>query len=207
MFPGLPRDLWALRLAGSPATQTYIAERTCAAERTRWISSIAGASSLGTVVGPVLAPLFIIGSVGFTGPLYAFALIATAMLIIVARYLDEAPIFVTKPALRSDKTARGPPWLRSNCAPFLAYGFLLFVCQNALAQTLGFLIIDETNKALTEHSSAALLRIAQSHIEIAMVGGAIASSFALWGLIPVFRMTPKALLRWGAGLASLGSLS
>lgn len=192
--------------ASSPASQTYVAERTCAAERTRWMSSIAGASSLGTVVGPVLAPLFIIGSVGFAGPLYAFALIATAMLIIVARYLDEAPILVTKRARRSDDTARGEPWFRSSVAHFLAYGFLLFVCQNALAQTLGFLIIDETNKALTEQSSAALLRIAQSHIELAMVGGAIASLLALWGLIPVFRMTPKALLRWGAGLASLGSL-
>ncbi|MET4323735.1 MFS transporter [Bradyrhizobium sp. RT5a] len=193
--------------ATSPANQTYIAERTCPADRTRWISSIAGASSLGTVVGPVLAPLFIIESFGYAGPLYAFALIATTMLIIVARYLDEAPILATKPPLRSDKTARGPPWLRSNFVPFLAYGFLLFVCQNALAQTLGFLIIDKTSKELPELPSPDLLRIAQGHIEIAMVCGALASLLALWALIPIFRMTPKALLRWGAGLASLGSVS
>jgi len=193
--------------ATSPANQTYIAERTCPADRTRWISSIAGASSLGTVVGPVLAPLFVIESLGYAGPLYAFALIATAMLIIVARYLDEAPILATKPSLRSDKTARGPPWLRSNFVPFVAYGFLLFVCQNALAQTLGFLIIDKTAKELPELPSPDLLRIAQGHIEIAMVCGALASLLALWALIPIFRMTPKALLRWGAGLASLGSVS
>ncbi|MCA1378655.1 MULTISPECIES: MFS transporter [unclassified Bradyrhizobium] len=192
--------------ATSPASQTYIAERTCPAERTRWMSSTAGASSLGTVVGPVLAPLFIIESFGYAGPLYAFALIATTMLIIVARYLDEAPILATKPPLRSDKTARGPRWLRSNFVPFIAYGFLLFACQNALAQTLGFLIIDKTSKALPELPSEDLLRIAQGHIEIAMVCGALASLVALWGLIPIFRMTPKALLRWGAGLASLGSV-
>jgi len=193
--------------ATSPANQTYIAERTCPADRTRWISSIAGASSLGTVVGPVLAPLFVIESLGYAGPLYAFALIATAMLIIVARYLDEAPILATKPSLRSDKTARGPPWLRSNFVPFIAYGFLLFVCQNALAQTLGFLIIDKTSKELPELPSEDLLRIAQGHIAIAMVCGALASLVALWAVIPIFRMTPKALLRWGAGLASLGSVS
>ncbi|MCK1757011.1 MFS transporter [Bradyrhizobium sp. 137] len=192
--------------ATSPASQTYIAERTCPAERTRWMSSIAGASSLGTVVGPVLAPLFIIGVFGFAGPLYAFALIATIMLIIVALYLDEAPILVTKPPLRSDKVARKQVWLQSNFAPFIVYGFLLFVCQNALAQTLGFLIIDKTSKALPELPSSALLHIAQGHIEIAMVGGALASLLALWGLIPMFRMTPKVLLRWGAGLASLGSV-
>lgn len=192
--------------AASPASQTYIAERTCPAERTRWMSSTAGASSLGTVVGPVLAPLFIIESFGHAGPLYAFALIATTMLIVVARYLDEAPILATKPPLRSDKTARGPPWLRSNFVPFIAYGFLLFVCQNALAQTLGFLIIDKTSKARPELPSLDLLRMAQGHIEIAMVCGALASLLALWALIPIFRMTPKALLRWGAGLASLGSV-
>lgn len=192
--------------ASNPASQAYIAERTCPAERTRWISSIAGASSLGTVVGPVVAPLFIIGVFGFAGPLYAFGLIATAMLIIVARYLDEAPILATKPPLRTGKAAGKPLWLSSNLAPFIAYGFLLLVCQNALAQTLGFLIIDKTNKALPELPSPALLRIAQGHIEIAMVGGALASLLALWGVIPMFRMTPKALLRWGAGLASLGSV-
>lgn len=192
--------------ATSPASQTYIAERTCPAERTRWMSSIAGATSLGTVVGPVLAPLFIIGAFGFAGPLYAFALIATTMLIIVARHLDEAPILVTKPPLWSDKAAGGPPWHRSNFAPFIVYGFLLFVCQNALAQTLGFLIIDKTTKSLPELPSSALLRIAQGHIEIAMVAGAVASLLALWGLIPMFRMSPKALLQWGAGLASLGSV-
>ncbi|MGY4408140.1 MFS transporter [Bradyrhizobium sp. USDA 3315] len=191
--------------ATSPASQTYIAERTCPAQRTRWMSSIAGASSLGTVVGPVLAPLFIIGLFGFAGPLYAFALIATIMLIIVALYLDEAPILVTKPPARSDKAARKQMWLHSDFAPFIAYGFVLFVCQNALAQTLGFLIIDKASEALPELPFPALLRIAQGHIEIAMVGGALASLLALWGLIPMFRMPPKALLRWGAGLASLGS--
>ncbi|WP_347338476.1 MFS transporter [Bradyrhizobium forestalis] len=192
--------------ATSPASQTYIAERTCPAERTRWMSSIAGATSFGTVVGPVLAPLFIIGFFGLAGPLYAFALIATTILIVVARYLDEEPILLTKQPLLSDKEPRKQLWLHSNFASFIVYGFLLFVCQNALAQTLGFLIIDKTSKALPELPSPALLRIAQGHIEIAMVAGAVASLLALWGLIPVFRMTPKVLLRWGAGLASLGSV-
>lgn len=192
--------------ASSPASQTYIAERTCPSDRTRFMSSIAGASSLGTVVGPVLAPLFIIGSFGFAGPLYAFAIIAVTMMIIVRRYLDEAPVSVKKPSLGSNKTARGPPWFRSNFAPFIVYGFLLFVCQNALAQTLGFLIIDKTSEALPELPFADLLRAAQTHIEIAMVAGAAASLTALWGLIPMFHMTPKVLLRWGAGLASLGSV-
>lgn len=193
--------------ASSPASQAYVAERTSPAERTRWMSSIAGASSLGTVIGPVVAPLFIIGDFGYAGPLYAFGLLAMAMLIIIARYLDEAPISMTKLPPSSYKVmARKPLWFRSKLAPFITYGFLLLVCQNAQSQTLGFLIIDRTNKALPDIPSSALLRIAQGYIEMAMVTGAVTSLLALWGFIPTFSLTPKALMRWGAGLAAVGSL-
>lgn len=190
--------------AASPATQAYVAERTCPAERTRWMSSIAGAFSLGTVVGPAVAPVFIVGVFGFAGPLYAFAFIATAMLIIVARLLDEAPIGPPKQLPHTDKVARAPR--RSNLAPFIVYGFLLLVCQNAQAQTLGFLIIDKTHSALPAIPPPALLLLAQGHIQVAMISGAAASLLALWGFIPMFRMTPTALLRWGAGLAALGNV-
>lgn len=190
--------------ATTPASQTYVAERTCPAERTRWISSIAGAASLGTVVGPVVAPLFIIGVFGFAGPLYAFALIATAILIVVARYLDEAPISAPLPTLRPD--TRKPLWRYRTLTPFLVYGFLLLVSQTAQRQTLGFLLIDTTYRSEPALPSGDLLHVAQSYIEIAMVGGAAASLLALWGLIPTFRMTPRTLLQWGAGLAALGNL-
>ena len=75
--------------ASNPATQAYVAERTSAAERTQWRSNLAGAFSLGTVIGPVVAPVFIIGVFEFAGPLYAFALIALVMLLVVIRYLKE----------------------------------------------------------------------------------------------------------------------
>lgn len=84
---------------------------------------------------------------------------------------------------------------------FNRYGSLISFCQNAQAQTLGFLIIDETHKAL---SAPALPRLAQGYIEVAMVGGAAASLLALWGFIPMFRITPKALLRMGCGTGCTG---
>lgn len=192
--------------ATSPAIQAYIAERTSSAERTRWISNVAGAFSLGTVIGPVVAPLFTVGVFGFAGPLYAFALIAAAMLFVVARFLEEAPPLSLEPPARIEKEAHTPLWRSPNLAPFIAYGFLLLVCQNAQAQTLGFLIIDKAHEALPALQPPALLRLAQGHIAVAMVGGAIASLLALWVFIPVFRMTPKSLLRWGAGLAALGNV-
>lgn len=191
--------------ASNPATQAYVAERTRPEERTQWMSNLAGAFSLGTVVGPVAAPVFIIGVLAFAGPLYAFALIAGVMLVVVIRYLPEA-----RSARKARAERAAPPkkglWKDPRLVPFIVYGFLVSTCQSAQAQTLGFLIIDKTHKAFPELAPAALLRISQGNIEVAMVAGAIAGLLALWGLIRMFAMTPQSLLSWGAGLAALGNL-
>ena len=190
--------------ASNPATQAYVAERTHAAERTQWMSNLAGAFSLGTVVGPVLAPVFIVGVLEFAGPLYAFALIAALMLAVVIRYLKEDPVGAAVDRPRSQP--RRGLWRDRRLVPFIVYSFLLSSCQSALGQTLGFLIIDKTHKAFPELAPGALLHVSQGYIEVAMVAGAIAGLLALWGFIRMFAMTPKSLLRWGAGLAALGNL-
>jgi len=194
--------------ASNPATQAYVAERTTPAERTQWMSNLAGAFSLGTVIGPVLAPVFIVGVFEFAGPLYAFALIAALMLLVVIRYLKETPP-ETAVVGRGEKRAHAPSrqlWRDPRLVPFIVYGFLLSTCQSALGQTLGFLIIDKTHKAFPQLAPNNLLHIAQGYIEVAMVAGAISGLLALWGFIRMFSMTPKSLLRWGAGLAALGNL-
>jgi MFS family permease len=191
--------------ASNPATQAYVAQRTSPETRTQWMSNLAGAFSLGTVVGPVIAPIFILGALEFAGPLYAFAVIAAVMLIVVIRYLPEERV----PSMERKGPAaarRKALWRDPRLVPFIGYGFLLSVCQSAQAQTLGFLIIDKTHKAFPELDSHALLHIAQGYIEVAMVAGAIAGLLALWGFIRMFAMTPRSLLRWGAGLACLGNL-
>ena len=195
--------------ASNPATQAYVAERTSPAERTQWMSNLAGAFSLGTVIGPVLAPVFIVGVFEFAGPLYAFSLIAAVMLLVVVRYLKEAPAGEVAVGRRGEKRADAPRkqlWRDPRLVPFIVYGFLLSTCQSALGQTLGFLIIDKTHKAFPELAPHALLHVAQGYIEVAMVAGAISGLLALWGFIRMFSMTPKSLLRWGAALAALGNL-
>jgi MFS family permease len=192
--------------ASNPATQAFVAERTSPDERTQWMSNLAGAFSLGTVIGPVIAPVFIIGALEFAGPLYAFALIAIAMLFVVVRYLNEAPLGAAAVSQKRSDAPRKGLWRDPRLAPFIAYSFLLSVCQSALGQTLGFLIIDKTHKMFPELAPMALLHISQGYIEIAMVAGAISGLLALWGFIRMFSMTPKMLLRWGAGLAALGNL-
>ena len=187
--------------ASNPATQAYVAERTPAAQRTQALASLAGAFGLGTVVGPSIAPLFVYPVLDLAGPLFTFALIAAVMLFIVWRYLPEGR--VDPNAARPRRPVVGgaakerPMWRDPRVTPFLIYGFVVAVCQTAQAQTLGFLIIDRLGLSPKE---------AQGHISIAMSFGAVAGLLAQWGIIRMFEMTPRQLLRWGVAVAALGNL-
>jgi predicted MFS family arabinose efflux permease len=90
-----------------------------------------------------------------------------------------------------------PMWRDRRVVPFLVYGFVVAVCQTAQAQTLGFLIIDKLSLTPTQ---------AQGFISIAMMFGAVAGLLAQWGVIRMFDMTPRQLLRWGVAVAALGNL-
>jgi len=194
--------------ASNPATQAYVAERTDRESRTEAMATLAGAFGLGTIVGPLVATLFVLPVVGLAGPMFAFALIAAVMLGVVWIWLSEekkppAPLdeaeqrFVPAEAEAAMVEKRKPLWRDPRLIPFLVYGFLVAVCQTALGQTLGFLIIDKVKLS----PMAAL-----DYIKMAMMTGAIASLLAQWGLIRMFRMSPRRLLRWGVGLAAAGSL-
>ena len=198
--------------ASNPATQAYVAERTSREQRTQSMSTLAGAFGLGTIVGPLLATMFVLPVVGLAGPLFAFAAIATAMLIAVARWLPEeksapAPLddakrrFVPAEAQIGPRAGKGakprPLWRDPRLIPFLIYGFLIASCQSIIQQILGFLIIDKVGLPPM---------LALDYTKMAWMTGAIAGLLAQWGLIRMFAMSPRHLLRWGAGLAAAGSL-
>ena len=191
----LARALFGLfGAASNPATQAYIAERTAREERTNAMAGLAGAFGLGTIVGPAVAPLFVVPILGLAGPMFAFAVMAAAMVVVVIRWLPEAP--VSAPPARPKEKA--PSLIRDpRLTPFLVYGFLMASCQTAQGQTLGFLIID-------------VLRLppmaAQGYTAVAMMAGAVAGLLAQWGLIRMFRMSPRHLLRWGAATAAVANL-
>ena len=197
----LARALFGLfGAASNPATQAYVAERTPPEGRTQAMASLAGAFGLGTVIGPFLAPLFVFPIVGLAGPLFSFSLIALAMLFVVWRYLPDQRVPLEaqrprRPVVRGEKE-RGM-WRDPRIQPFLIYGFIVATCQTAQAQTLGFLIIDKLSMSPAQ---------AQYFIAIAMMFGAVAGLLAQWGLIRMFEMTPRQLLRWGVAVAALGNL-
>ncbi|USQ95166.1 MFS transporter [Caulobacter sp. RL271] len=190
--------------AANPATQAYMAERTSRDERTQTMATLAGAFGLGTVVGPLLAPLFVLPIVGLAGPMFAFAAMAAVMLVVVHRGLPET----FKPGRGETPPRRrrvGLPWRGEGAAlwkdprlkPFLIFGFLVAACQTAQTQTLGFLIIDKLGLPPVK---------AQGFITLAMAAGAVASLLAQWGLIRMFRMGPRDLMRWGVGCAAVGNI-
>jgi predicted MFS family arabinose efflux permease len=162
---------------------------------------------MGTAIGPAIAPLFAPGptapkplaAIGLSGPMIAFSLIAFGVLIWVWKGLPE----VWPPADGSHKTAQvkgakaAPLWKDPRIQPFLIYGLLVASCQTAQYQTLGFLIIDKLGLPPLQ---------AQSFTAVAMMAGAVAGMLAQWGLIKVFNMSPRLLIRWGALAAAVANL-
>lgn len=198
--------------AANPASQAYVAERTTREERTEQMAQLAGAIGLGTVTGPFVAPLLVLPVVGLAGPMFGFAAIAFLVMFLVWRYLPEpkggllqqppaSQDGVTPEPSRYERGAKGEKgqslWRDARLMPFLLYGFLVASAQTVNGQTLGFLIIDKLKLAPMA---------AQGFIAACMGAGALAGLLAQWGLIRLFRMQPRHLIRWGAGLAALANL-
>lgn len=194
----LSRALFGLfGAAANPATQAWLADRTSREERTAAMAALAGAFGLGTIVGPAIAPVFVLPVVGLAGPMFAFALLGAGMIVVVIRHLPDSPPPTEPDGARGPEEKR-PSMLRDPALmPFLVYGFLLATCQTAQGQTLGFLIIDKLGLPPIQ---------AQGYTAVAMMAGAIAGLLAQWGLIRMFGMGPRDLLRWGAGLAALANI-
>ena len=182
------------------ASQAYVADRTTPEQRTQAMSLLASAQGLGTVIGPALAPFFVLPLVGLAGPMYAFALFGAGVLFVVWRRLPSGEVVrIPSRSGRHDDAGKGL-WKDPRVRDYLLYGLLITGAQAVNISVLGFHIIDEL--ALTGIAA----RDAQPFIGIAMLAGAAATLMVQWGLIPLLKMQPAALMRWGAALALVGNL-
>ncbi len=206
-FAGMRSVFGLIGSASNPAGQAYVADRTTLEERTDALATLAGAFGVGTVLGPAIAPYFVLPGVTFSGPMFAFALAALVCLVVVVRYLPHlerahAHYETARPgqAAANPEPGRGKGanfWLDRRVAPFLLFGFLVGSAQAVNGYTLGFLVIDKVHMPPVQ---------AQGFIQVAMMGGAVAGLMAQWGLIRIFHMKPRDLLIWGAGLAGVGNV-
>ena len=182
------------------ASQAYVADRTSPVERTQAMSLLASAQGLGTVVGPALAPFFILPIIGLAGPMYAFALMGAVVLVIVWFKLPSGDVVrIPSPSGQRSDAGKGL-WKDRRVRGFLLFGLLVTGAQAANISVLGFHIIDEMAEAGTG------LTQSQPFIALAMLAGALATLMVQWGLIPLLKLQPGPLMRWGAGLALAGNV-
>lgn len=211
--------------AAPPAVQAYVASRTSRAERTQALSLISSSFGLGTVVGPALAPYFIMPGLGLVGPFVAFTLIAVVVLAALRIWLpDDTPAFAGRGdvmaapfSANSDSRLRqqdvgigddddeGEPeyvgkiaWTDRRMRPWLVAGLLGGHAQAAVMGIIGFLILDRLGLRATPSAGA-------GPTGLVLMAGAAATLLAQWGIIPFWRLGPRASCLWGMGLAAIGA--
>ncbi|MDQ3143497.1 MAG: MFS transporter [Pseudomonadota bacterium] len=208
-----------LGCATPSATQAYLASRTRRTARVGALSALSSSFGLGTIIGPAMAPLFVLPFIGLPGPLFAFALIAILVFVAILIWLpdDSKPrhgarrghgAAMSYPSLASSPTgasvvASTAPrmarlkWNDRRIRDWIVAGVIAGHAQAAVLTCLGFFVIDRLG--LEPRGS-------ETSIAIVMMAGAAATLAAQWGLIPKLGLGPRALILWGALIAAAGTL-
>ena len=205
----------SLGCATPSATQAYLAARTRRSGRVAALSALSSSFGLGTIIGPALAPLFVLPFLGLPGPLFAFAAIA---IIVFAAILVRLPndrygrrggrgAAMSYPSLASTPTgasvvaATAPrrrmrlKWRDPRIRQWILAGVTAGHAQAATLTCIGFFVIDRLHLPPQE---------SEGPIAIVMMAGAAATLTAQWGLIPRTGFAPRALLMWGGLVAAAG---
>ena len=125
------------------ASQAYVADRTTPEQRTQAMSLLASAQGLGTVIGPALAPFFVLPLVGLAGPMYAFALFGAVVLFVVWRKLPSGEVVRTPSRSGRQGDAGKGLWKDPRVRDYLLYGLMITGAQAVNISVLGFHISDE----------------------------------------------------------------
>jgi MFS family permease len=204
-----------LGCATPSATQAYLASKTRRSGRVAALSALSSSFGLGTIIGPAVAPLFVLPVVGLSGPLFGFAAIGLVVILAIAAWLPNDrygrrvghgaamsyPSMATPPTGASVIAATSPrrksrlKWSDPRIRPWIVAGVIAGHAQAAILTCLGFFVIDRLQ--LAPHGS-------EGPIAIVMMAGAAATLGAQWGIIPRLRLDSRALILWGAVIAAVG---
>ena len=206
-----------LGCATPSATQAYLASRTRRSGRVAALSALSSSFGLGTIIGPAVAPLFVLPLVGLAGPLFAFSAIGLAVVVAILLWLPNDrygrraghgaamsyPSLATPPTGASVLAATAPRrakrlnWNDDRIRNWIVAGVAAGHAQAAILTCLGFFVIDRLH--LPPWGS-------EGPISIVMMAGAAATLGAQWGLIPRLNLSPRSLILWGAIIAAAGLL-
>ncbi len=203
--------------AAPPAAQAILASQTTRAQRTKALTMLASAFGLGTILGPALAPFFVLPGVGLAGPAYFFAICGFAVLGTVCFLLpDDTPGSHARGAATSYPSIGGTLTGASVTAatagrshgslkitdpriwPWVVVGVIMGHAQAMAGQAMGFFVLDRLAVDPLQGQQA---------VGIVLMTGAGAALVVQWGLIPLLNMTPRLMVITGLGLAALGCVT
>ncbi len=205
--------------AAPPAVQAYVAARTEPGERTQALSLVSSSFGLGTVIGPAIAPLFILPFFGLAAPMLVFALIGVAVLIALRwRLPDDLPRFEARGVVATYPTSASVAsladddetqtdaaprvrlaWNDPRTKPWMLAGFIGGQAQAMILGVVGFLILDRLGLRLRPDEAA-------DPTGVVLMAGAFASLLAQWGLIPILKPGPRFAVLGGSALAAVGAV-
>nr|WP_328600492.1 MFS transporter [Pontixanthobacter aquaemixtae] len=210
--------------AAPPAVQAYVAARTPRAERTKALSLVASSFGLGTVFGPVLAPLLVFPylGIGLTGPFLGFALIGLVALVILRlRLPNDVPQFPARGQAYDAPYANGsagapsdshdeedysdtPPagklrWFEPRLRAWVLAGLFGGHAQAMIMGIVGFLVLDRLGLRATPDVGASM-------VSLVLVFGALATLLAQWAIIPRFDLGPRTATLSGILVAAFGTV-
>ena len=202
--------------AAPPAAQAIMASRTTREERTKALTLLASAFGLGTILGPALAPFFVLPVVGLAGPAYFFAIAGFAVFAATAWLLpNDTPGSSARGAVTSYPSIGGnltgasvtaasaePEDRVSGIAlrdpriwPWMLIGLVMGHAQAMTGQAMGFYVLDRVQLNPVA---------AQQAVGIVLMTGAGAALLVQWGLIPLLGLKPRALVLVGLALGGAG---
>lgn len=200
--------------AAPPAAQAILASKTTRAQRTKALTMLASAFGLGTILGPALAPFFVLPGVGLAGPAYFFAICGFGVFAAVLTMLpNDAPGSHARGAATSypsiGGTLTGASVTAATAAPshhtlkltdpriwpWIVIGLIMGHAQAMAGQAMGFFVLDQLRVDPLQGQQA---------VGLVLMTGAGAALLVQWGLIPLLNMTPRLMVFVGLGLAASG---
>lgn len=199
--------------AAPPAAQALVAASTTRDERTRALTLLASAFGLGTILGPALAPFFVLPVVGLAGPAFVFSGFGVVVLLVaMARLPDDSHAVgrgaaVSYPSIGGEPTGASvraatddvpsPPMKLTDPRiwPWMLVGLVAGHAQAMTGQAIGFVVIDRLHLPGAAAAGAT---------GVVLMTGAGAALLAQWGLIPNLKLRPRELALWGAMIAAVG---
>ena len=207
----------SLGCATPSTTQAYLASKTRRSARVGALSALASSFGLGTILGPAVAPLFVLPFVGLPGPLFAFAVIGILVFAAVAAWLPNDSggrragrgAAMSYPSIASPVTgasvvaATAPrggklKWRDARIRPWILAGVAAGHAQAAILTCIGFFVIDRLGIAPAG---------SEQPIAMVMMAGAAAGLAAQWALIPKLALQPRPLILWGSLIAAVGMVA